>query len=52
LVLGTLIQANKLRDMVNLDTIELKDAKIVLRASPSISLHWKEKATASAVAGS
>jgi hypothetical protein len=52
LVLGTLIQANKLRDMVNLDTIELKDAKIVLRASPSISLHWKEKATASAAAGS
>jgi hypothetical protein len=52
LVLGSLIQANKLRDMVNLDTIELKDAKIVLRASPSISLHWKEKATASAGAAS
>jgi acylphosphatase len=52
LVLGTLIQANKLRDMVKLDTIELKDAKITLKTSPSISLHWKEKATASAASGS
>ena len=47
LVLGALIQANKLRDMVKLETIELKDAKIVLKATPSISLHWKEKAAAS-----
>jgi hypothetical protein len=52
LVLGALIQANKLRDMVKVDTIELKDAKIVLKASPTISLHWKEKATASAAAAS
>jgi hypothetical protein len=52
LVLGTLIQANKLRDMVKLDTIELNDAKIVLKTSPSISLHWKEKANAGAAAGS
>jgi acylphosphatase len=51
LVLGTLIQANKLRHMVKLETIELKDAKIVLKTSPSISLHWKEKATASAGVG-
>lgn len=48
LVLGGLIQANKLRDKVKLETIELKDTKIVLRATPSISLHWKERATASA----
>jgi len=47
IVLGALIQANKLRDMVKLETIELKDAKIVLKATPSISLHWKEKAAAS-----
>lgn len=52
LVLGMLIQANKLRDMVKLDTIELKDAKIVLKTSPSISLLWKEKPTASSAAGS
>ena len=52
LVLGTLIQANKLRDMVKLDTIELKDAKIVLKTSPSISLQWKEKTTGSAATAS
>jgi acylphosphatase len=52
LVLGTLIQANKLRQLVKLETIELKDAKIVLKTSPSISLHWKEKAAASAAATS
>jgi hypothetical protein len=48
LVLGGLIQANKLRDKVKLETIELKDTKIVLKAAPSISLHWKEKASAAA----
>jgi hypothetical protein len=29
--------------MVKLETIELKDAKIVLKTTPSSSLHWKEK---------
>jgi hypothetical protein len=48
LVLGALIQANKLRDMVKLETIELKDAKIVLKTTPSITLQWKEKAAANA----
>jgi len=47
LILSGLIQANKLRDKVKLETIELKDTKIVLKATPSISLHWKEKAAAS-----
>ena len=50
MILGALIQANKLRDMVKLETIELKGAKIVLRTPPSISMHWKEKVTAT-VAG-
>lgn len=52
LVLGGLIQANKLRDKVKLETIALKDTKIVLKATPSISLHWKEKAAASAAGAS
>ncbi len=43
MILGALIQANKLRDMVKLETIELKGAKLVLKTPPSISLHWKEK---------
>lgn len=52
LVLGGLIQANKLRDKLKLETIELKDTRIMLKATPSISLHWKEKAVASAAAAS
>jgi len=52
LVLGGLIQANKLRDKVKLETIELKDTKIVLKATPSVSLHWKEKAAANAAGAS
>jgi hypothetical protein len=52
LVLGGLIQANKLRDKMKLETIELRDTKIVLRAAPSISLHWKEKSSASAAGAS
>lgn len=52
LVLGGLIQANKLRDKVKLETIELKDTRIALKATPSISLHWKEKAAATAAGAS
>ena len=50
LILGSLVQANKVRDMVKVETIELKGAKIVLKTPPSISLHWKEKTSATAVA--
>jgi len=49
-VLGALIQANKLRDMVKLETIELKGTKLVLKTPPSISLHWKEKTVTNAAA--
>jgi hypothetical protein len=52
LVLGSLLQANKLRDMVKVNSLEIKEAKIVLKASPSISLRWKEKAAAGAAAAS
>jgi len=48
LVLGALAQANKLRGKVSLNTIELKGARVVLEATPSVSLQWKEKAAASA----
>jgi hypothetical protein len=46
MILGALIQANKLRDKVKLETIELKNTKIVLKTPPSISVHWKEKTAA------
>jgi hypothetical protein len=52
MILMALIQANKLRDMVTLETIELKGAKIVLKTPPSVSLHWKEKAAPSAAGAS
>lgn len=52
LILGGLIQANKLRDKVNSDALEFKSAKIVLRTTPSITLHWNEKALASTAATS
>ncbi len=48
LVFSALVQANKLRGKVSLNTIELKSAKIALEALPSVSLQWKEKAAATA----
>jgi hypothetical protein len=52
LVLGALAQASKLRGKISLDTIELKGAKIVLEATPSVSLQWKEKVAATAASAS
>jgi hypothetical protein len=52
LVLGSLIQANKLRDMVNVEALELDGATIVLKAPPSITLHWKEKTAAKVASAS
>jgi len=51
-ILGALIQANRLRDMVKLETIELKSVKLVLKTPPSISLQWKEKTAATAATAS
>ena len=48
LVLTGLIQANKLCDSVKLATIELKEVKIMLKATPSITLHWKDRIPAAA----
>jgi hypothetical protein len=52
MVLTALGQANKLREKVNLSTIELKGAKIEIEATPSVTLQWKEKAAASAASAS
>jgi len=52
LILGSLIQANKLRDMVNTDALEFKAAKIVLKTTPNISFHWNEKTVVNAAAAS
>ena len=52
MVLTALGEANKLREKVNLNTIELKSAKIEIEGTPSVSLQWKEKASASAASAS
>jgi hypothetical protein len=52
LILNLLIQANKVRDMVNVETIELKSTILVLKTPPSISLQWKEKAAQNAAGAS
>ena len=51
MVLTALGQANKLREKVDLTTIELKGAKIEIEGTPSVSLQWKEKQAAAAAAG-
>ena len=42
-ILGSLVQANKLRDAVNVDAIDLQGATIVLTVPPKITLKWKAK---------
>lgn len=52
MVLTALGQANELREKVNLNTIELKSAKIEIEGTPSVSLQWKEKTAANAASAS
>lgn len=46
MVVASLIQANKLRDSVTVETIALEEVEIVLTSSPNITLRWKDVATA------
>ena len=45
-ILKSLIQANKLRDEVKVETLDLKGVTIALQAPPKITLRWKDKAAA------
>jgi hypothetical protein len=47
-VLNYLSQANQLSNSVN--TIELKEVKIVVSYTPNVTMHWTEKAELAAVA--
>ncbi len=47
-IVAALIQANRLRSGVTVETLELKEIKIVLTTVPKITLQWKAKAAASA----
>jgi hypothetical protein len=44
--LNALLQASKLQQAVSVETLELKDVKIVLTTTPTVALQWKEKAAA------
>jgi hypothetical protein len=42
-VVASLIQANKLRGSVTVETLELQGIEIILTTTPNISLQWKDK---------
>jgi hypothetical protein len=45
-IVSSLMQASKMQDAVNLETLVLKDVKVEMTASPTVSLQWKQKAGA------
>ncbi|MGB2601946.1 MAG: hypothetical protein WBC78_00015 [Candidatus Sulfotelmatobacter sp.] len=42
-IVASLIQANKLRDSVTVETLELEEVQILLTTTPNITLQWKDK---------
>jgi hypothetical protein len=42
-IVTSLMQASKLQDAVSVETLELKDVKVVLTATPNVALQWKQK---------
>jgi hypothetical protein len=42
-VVASLIQANKLRGSVTVETLELEGIEIILTTTPNIILQWKDK---------
>jgi len=49
-VVGALIQANRLRSSVTVETLELAGVEIGLTTAPNITLQWKDKQEQRAVA--
>jgi hypothetical protein len=49
-VIGALIQANRLRSSVTVETLELGGVEIGLTTAPNITLQWKDKQEQRAVA--
>jgi hypothetical protein len=49
-IVSALIQASKLQDAVSVETLELKDVKVILTAVPNVSLQWKQKVAANKLA--
>jgi hypothetical protein len=42
-IVASLIQANKLRDSVTVETLELGEVQIILTATPNITMQWSDK---------
>lgn len=49
-IVALLIQANKLRDSITVETLELDGVEIVLTTTPNITLQWKDTKVARAAA--
>jgi hypothetical protein len=45
-IVKALMQASKLQGAVSVETLELKDVKVVLSTPPHVALQWKQKVTA------
>ena len=43
IIIGTLIEANRLRGSIDVETLELQGATIVLKTTPTVTLLWKDK---------
>jgi hypothetical protein len=49
-ILSSLVQASKLQDAVSVETLALKDVKVVITAAPTVVLQWKQKTEAKTLA--
>jgi hypothetical protein len=49
-IVASLIQANKLRDSVTVETLELDGVEIILTTTPNITMQWKDKKDSKAAA--
>ncbi len=43
-IFASLIQASRMKDVVNLETLILQEVEVVMTAAPTVSLHWRQKA--------
>ncbi len=42
-IVASLIQANRLRDSVTVETLELGEVQIILAATPNITMQWSDR---------
>jgi hypothetical protein len=42
-IVASLIQANKLRDSVTMETLELGEVQITVATPPNITMHWNDR---------